>query len=459
MTGARLSRRSSVADPRHRSPTPAVPDTTAELDDDGSLVADGEARAVRPAGGARRRDRAALGFELKDTATGGASDANTTSGHGRAVDRRPRPDRRERPLARRSTSRSTRSCRGRRSSRGCCWRSARDPVVTALASLDDATAQTDLVGRPVGGVGRLQPSDRRRRRRAGSPGRPMRGRTAGRSTLAMPAPRPARRWAIVERALAEAGFALVGRRADPDVRRPMADCGGGARGPRRALRRRSGRRRRSSRSAPSSTRALLSRGRGGGAARRPASRSRPPGRRRRPRPPRPGRGTGCRRQRRARGSAHGEPLAARREDGPVVSTTTIMSTAARAASTAGPTSCRYSSAGFGSRSIAGREQPDRSERVGDREHQHRERNEVGAHERPRRRAGPALNVCRHRRSGRPTPAVPSGAVSWALDAGTSRPTAGPTIPPAMIPMVGAIASETPTPPRPRRARRRARAGR
>ena len=40
-----------------------------------------------------------LGFEVKDTATGGASDANTTAGMGIPSNRRARPDRRDRPLA------------------------------------------------------------------------------------------------------------------------------------------------------------------------------------------------------------------------------------------------------------------------------------------------------------------------------------------------------------------------
>ena len=48
----------------------------------GPPLADGEARALgaarRARGGARRR----LGFELRDAATGGASDANTTAGMG-----------------------------------------------------------------------------------------------------------------------------------------------------------------------------------------------------------------------------------------------------------------------------------------------------------------------------------------------------------------------------------------
>ena len=66
----------------------------------GPLVADGEARAVGPA----RRPRpvalaSRLGFEVKDTSTGGASDANTTAGMGIPSLDGLGPDRRQRPLA------------------------------------------------------------------------------------------------------------------------------------------------------------------------------------------------------------------------------------------------------------------------------------------------------------------------------------------------------------------------
>ena len=65
-----------------------------------------------------------LGFEVKDTSTGGASDANSTAGMGDPLARRPRPDRRQRPLAGGVPGRRPRSCRGRRSSPRCCSRSA-----------------------------------------------------------------------------------------------------------------------------------------------------------------------------------------------------------------------------------------------------------------------------------------------------------------------------------------------
>ena len=99
---------------------------------DGPLVADGEARAQRPAGRARpgaSRERSAS--RSHDAATGGASDANTTSGLGvpsldglgpiGGNDHSPGGV----PRA------STRSCRGRRCWPACCWRSPRDPEVLA----------------------------------------------------------------------------------------------------------------------------------------------------------------------------------------------------------------------------------------------------------------------------------------------------------------------------------------
>ena len=64
---------------------------------DGPLVADGEAGAERPACRARRRQsRGRSVSRSRDAATGGASDANTTSGLGVPESRRPRPDRRQR---------------------------------------------------------------------------------------------------------------------------------------------------------------------------------------------------------------------------------------------------------------------------------------------------------------------------------------------------------------------------
>ena len=60
-----------------------VPDTTVELEVRVALAADGEARAVAAASSSTpRRSPARLGFDVKDTATGGASDANSTSGMG-----------------------------------------------------------------------------------------------------------------------------------------------------------------------------------------------------------------------------------------------------------------------------------------------------------------------------------------------------------------------------------------
>ena len=103
--------------------------------------------------------------------------------------------------------------------------------------------------------------------------------------------------------------------------------------------------------------------------------------------------------------------------------------------------------GAGSRSIAGAEQPDRPRRVGEREHDQRERDELGAHRlvssAGRRRAlddgvGHAVSVGR-RLACRAAPS--RGRPRF----GTSSPTAGPMTPPAMIPTVGDTASDTPTP--------------
>ena len=97
-----------------------VPDATVDVERMAPLAAPMEKRARSGrAGRAGDRLAARLGFELRDAATGGASDANTTSGMGvpsldglgpvgGAITRRA------------STSRSTRSCRARRFSRRCC---------------------------------------------------------------------------------------------------------------------------------------------------------------------------------------------------------------------------------------------------------------------------------------------------------------------------------------------------
>ena len=118
---------------------------------------------------------------------------------GRADARRPRPDRRQRPLARRSTSRSNRSCRGRRCWPGCCSRSraTRGP---RLARGRSAVRRGDRRRRRVGGSrraarGRRSPATAGRSSsgtRAGSPARPMPARTASRSTRATSPARRAR---------------------------------------------------------------------------------------------------------------------------------------------------------------------------------------------------------------------------------------------------------------------------
>ena len=73
----------AVAAVRELMAAPAVPDVTMDMETMAALAADGEARAV--AGGSSSTAVALaerLGFPLSDAATGGASDANTTSGMG-----------------------------------------------------------------------------------------------------------------------------------------------------------------------------------------------------------------------------------------------------------------------------------------------------------------------------------------------------------------------------------------
>ena len=115
-----------------------------------------------------RRSRRGSGSRSSDAATGGASDANTTSGMGVAVDRRARPDRRDGPLARGvPRGRLDRAADGARSRPPPRdrprpgvggWRGGRTGGGTG-----DRGAAPDLVGRPVGGALRLQPRGRRRR--------------------------------------------------------------------------------------------------------------------------------------------------------------------------------------------------------------------------------------------------------------------------------------------------------
>ena len=121
---------------------------------------------------------------------------------------------------------------------------------------------------------------------------------------------------------------------------------------------------------------------------------------------------------------------------------------------------------------ARREQADGARRVGHREHQHREQDQVRAHGRPRSdglggsiwstgSTGPIGGsglAARDRRSqtcgprgcpasriDRPTPACRSGRSPSRASPGTSRPTAGPMIPPATMPTDGLLRSATTTP--------------
>ena len=76
-----------------------VPDTTVEFEEMARWwpmeKLERSGRLVDHAVGVAR----ALGFEIADVSTGGASDANTTSGHGHPEPRRSRADRRQRPFA------------------------------------------------------------------------------------------------------------------------------------------------------------------------------------------------------------------------------------------------------------------------------------------------------------------------------------------------------------------------
>ena len=159
----------------------------------------------------------ALGFEVADASTGGASDANTTSGMGVPEPRRPRADRRQRPRAGRvprgRLDRAADDAAGRAAPRD--RRRPRRPGLARRAfgrrppPAGRERAATDLVGRPVGSRRRLQPGDRRRRRAAGSPARPTPGPTAGRAIPATSARQARAVLGIIEAALAEAGFALA----------------------------------------------------------------------------------------------------------------------------------------------------------------------------------------------------------------------------------------------------------
>ena len=175
-----------------------------------------------------------LGFEVHDTATGGASDANTTPGMGVPTLDGLGPDRRQRPLAGGVP-------RGRldRAPDDACWPAlllaiARDPEVLRVAGRRPAASRrrltgdgrptADLVGRAVGGASRATAGRSWSATRAGWPARPTPARTARRSTRVTSPARRGRVFAIIERALAEARVRARGRRADADVHHGHRRC-------------------------------------------------------------------------------------------------------------------------------------------------------------------------------------------------------------------------------------------
>ena len=186
-----------------------------------ALVADGEARAVAAGSSSTRgRSPARSGSSSSDAATGGASDANTTSGMGVPTldglgpiggnDHSPAEYLEVASIVPRTTLLA-----------GAAARDRRDPEVARLARRRPARVTrppADLVGRAVRGDRRLQPGGRRRRRAAGSRARRTPGRTASRAIPATPRGQARAALEIIEPALGEAGFAPRGRRPDPDVR-------------------------------------------------------------------------------------------------------------------------------------------------------------------------------------------------------------------------------------------------
>ena len=136
----------------------------------------------------RRAVAAALGFDVADAATGGAVGRQHDVGHGRPEPRRPRADRRQRPLAGRVPRGRLDRAADDAARRPARWRSRRDPEV--LAWRDERAARR--VTRSGGGSrraarGRPSPATAGRSSsatRAGSPARPTPGPTAGRATPA-----------------------------------------------------------------------------------------------------------------------------------------------------------------------------------------------------------------------------------------------------------------------------------
>ena len=239
-------------DPRGSPRATVVPDTTVEVERDGPLVADGEARALRPARRARAgASPARSASSSRDAATGGASDANTTSGHGRA-------------RASTGSARSAATITPRRST------SSVDSIVPA----DDAAGGPAAGDRGRSGGRRLARRARRARRwrpgatadlgmterRLISSGGPYEAAVGYSRAVVVgdscwvagttdagpdgrsrhpgdPVPRRGRRSRSSSAALAEAGFALADVVRTRMFVTDIADRRGRARGPRRDLRR------------------------------------------------------------------------------------------------------------------------------------------------------------------------------------------------------------------------------
>ena len=203
----------AIAAIRELAATPEVPGTTIEVSTEFSWrpmeKTDRSARLVEHTKSVAER----LGFSVNDAPTGGASDANTTAGHGRAVPRRPRAGGRQRP-------RPVGVPRGRfdRAADGDARRPAprdrRRPRRPRMARRGRAARMTPRVGAASRRAGR----GRRRRPtversswaiRAGSRARPTPAPTAAHAMPTTSPHRPGRSSTSSRRALTQAGFAFA----------------------------------------------------------------------------------------------------------------------------------------------------------------------------------------------------------------------------------------------------------